>query len=256
MKHAPRFTLVTLLAALCGAAQAELGVNDRPAINVTGEAEVRVVPDLAVVKVQVQHCGVDLVATRLSNQQSAKAVLAAAREAGGKPEDQASTPSMSFPHRYNCPEVGEKERETGHTVNTLLTLRLSKIEQIDPLLTALSTRPEVRLQDVEYRTTELRRHRDEVRAKAINAAREKAQALAVELGQNIGPAILINADADTRGGSWSWSQFGNGGMQFRGAMMQNVLMDAGGGDTSGSELAAPGKITVSASVQVRFELRP
>jgi hypothetical protein len=248
--------MIATFASLGSVAHADLGVSERPSVNVTGEAEIRVAPDLAVLRVRVQHCGEDLVATRLSNQQSAKAVLAAVREVGGKAEDQASTPSMSFAHRYNCPEVGEKERETGHTVTTELTLRLESMEQIDPLLNALSVRPEVQLQDVEYRTTELRRYRDEVRAKAIHAAREKAQALAVELGQNIGPAILINADSDNSGGFWSWSQFGGGGgMQFRGAMTQNVMMDAGG-NSGGSELAASGKITVRATVNVRFELRP
>lgn len=258
--HMP--AIAVLLAATACHAQAQsahaLGINERPAVNVTGEAEVRVNPDLAIVKLRVQHCGVDLVATRSLTQQAVRGVLASVREVGGKPEDQAATPAMSYAHRYGCPnEMSDKERQSGHTVASELTLRLEQIEQIDPLLAALSLRPEVQLQDVEYRTTELRRHRDEVRAQAVNAAREKAQALAVELGQNIGPAILINEVTDNGGGWWSWSMFGPGGRyQQRGAMTQNVMMVADGDSSGGSELAASGKITVKATVQVRFELRP
>lgn len=244
---------VSTLGAALGHA-AEGGINDVPSINVTGEAEIRVLPDLAVLKVIARHCGTDLVATRRSNQEAARDVLAAVAAAGGKPADQASTPSMSFPRRYDCPDLDEKQRETGYTVTTELTLRLEDLSGIDPLLTTLSGRPEVQLQDVEYRTTELRKYRDQVRASAIQAAREKARALAGEIGQSIGPAILINADNDVGGGYWSWSQFGRG-VSYRGAMTQNVMMDAGG-DSGGSELAASGKITVRASVSVRFELRP
>lgn len=250
-----RFSLLVLCSVIGGIAQAaEAGIDQMPAIHVSGEAELRVSPDLAVLQVVVQHCGLDLVASRRANQQAAREVLAAAATAGGVPGDQASTPSMSFPRRYDCPNLDEKQREQGYTVSTELTLRLTDVAQIDPLLDALSGRPEVQLRDVEYRTTELRKYRDQVRASAIRAAREKAQALAAELGQSIGPALMVQADSEAGGGFWSWSQY-NGGGRLRGAMTQNVLLDAGGEGVS-SALAAPGKITVRATVNARFALRP
>lgn len=251
----PILLALLLIPAASHAAEA-LGINEAPSINVSGEAEIRVLPDQAVLKVIAQHCGTDLVATRLANQQVAREVLAAVRAVGGKPEEQASTPSMSFPRRYDCPGLDEKQRETGYTVTTQLSLRLDAMEQVDPLLAALSSRPEVQLQDVEYRTTELRKHRDQARALAIRAAREKAEALAAELGQSIGPAIWISAENDSGSGYWSWSQYHGGGLRNRGALMQNMVMDAGGGGDGGSELAASGKISVRATVSVRFELRP
>lgn len=241
---------------LCvSAGSAEPGSHEVPAIHVTGEAEIRVIPDIAILKVTVQHCGTDLIAIRRANQQVAREVLAAVAAVGGKAADQASTPTMSFPRRYDCPDVDEKQRELGLTVKTELTLRLQDLKQIDPLLDALSSRREVQLGDVEYRTTELRRYRDQVRASAIRAAREKAQALAREIGQSIGPAIQIVADTDAAGGFWSWSQYGSGA-HYRGMATQNVMMDAGDRDGGDSQLAASGKITVRATVSVRFALNP
>lgn len=256
MHRPPLQSLLLLCIAVAGHAHgADAGIDQMPAIHVSGEAELRVSPDLAVLRVSAQHCGLDLVATRRANQQAARDVLAAAVAVGAAPGDQASTPSMSFPRRYDCPNLDEKQREQGHTVTTELTLRLTDVAQIDPLLDALSARPEVQLRDVEYRTTELRKYRDQVRASAIRAAREKAHALAAELGQSIGPAILVQADNDAGGGFWSWSQY-NGGARLRGAMTQNVLLDVGGDSAGGSALAAPGKITVRATVNVRFVLQP
>ena len=85
---------------------------------------------------------------------------------------------------------------------------------------------------------------------AVQAAREKATAMAAELGQEIGEPLLIE---EQPGGAWSpyGSSWGWGGGSWA---LSNCSMEAPGGaaDTGGS--VAPGQITVTGAVQVRFEL--
>jgi len=105
---------------------------------------------------------------------------------------------------------------------------------------------------VDFRTTELRKHRDEARALAIKAAQEKAAALAGELGQTIGQPITISENQS----SW-WSWYGSWwGYRWGGSATQNVVQNAGGsGATLGDSALAPGQIAVNASVTVEFELK-
>ena len=104
---------------------------------------------------------------------------------------------------------------------------------------------------VQFRTTELRKYRDQARAKAIIAAKEKAVALAKELGQKVGQPRTIN---EGYGGWYSpynsgwWGSYGYGGMT------QNVVQNVGSGSSETEGTIALGMITVNAKITVTFEL--
>ncbi len=82
---------------------------------------------------------------------------------------------------------------------------------------------------------------------ALKAAREKAVAMAAELGSKIGKPTSIG-EGYSGAGMWAWS--GGRGNQ----MTQNVMSQAPTPATEGSEGFAPGQISVTASVNVSFEL--
>ena len=104
---------------------------------------------------------------------------------------------------------------------------------------------------VDFRTTELRKYRDQARKMAIRAAKEKAEALTTELGAKLGKVYSINA-------------YDNGGIyggSFRGGFngsynnsVQNVIttIPSGGASDNTVETFAVGMISVSASVNVSF----
>ncbi len=104
---------------------------------------------------------------------------------------------------------------------------------------------------VEFRTSELKRFRDQARALAMQAARDKAQKLAAELGAHVGK--VQNITEESWGGYWDWwsSYMWSGGHQ----MSQNVVAYAqspgASQDTEGTPL---GEIPVSARVQVTFAI--
>lgn len=102
---------------------------------------------------------------------------------------------------------------------------------------------------VDFRTTQLRKHRDDARRQAIQAAREKAADMASALDVSIGAPTNVH---EVHSGWWSpysswWG--GRGG----GMMYQNVMQDRrGAGGTE--ESLVPGQISVTATVSVTFEL--
>ncbi len=98
------------------------------------------------------------------------------------------------------------------------------------------------MRNVEFRDSQIRKHRDQARAMAIKAAQEKANLLAREIGQTIGPAHSITEGASRP----SSSNF-----------MQNTTSVISG-DLSASEsdsAIAPGFISVTAQVTVSFRLQ-
>ena len=253
------------LAAALPAAADELAVRERPTVEVQGEAEIQVEPDHATLRLAVQHFDGALLDARRRSQAAVEAVFAQAQTLGVSRADLASTPVMVFPSRWGCGTCSEAEQKTGHTARASITITLRKLGALMTLVEALSNDPAVQLEDVEYRTSALRQHRDQARTLAIRAAREKAAAFSGELDQQIGKALSISEQKPGEDGYWSWSQWGYsccGYYSYRGAygardMSQNVIMQADaapGAGPGGDGPLAPGRIAVRARVAVVFEL--
>jgi uncharacterized protein YggE len=84
---------------------------------------------------------------------------------------------------------------------------------------------------------------------AVKAAREKAQALSQQLGQQVGDPRNINES-----GGWYWASSRSWwGSRWQMATQNAVQVAPGGGQTDSA--LAPGLVAVSAQVTVSFELR-
>jgi uncharacterized protein YggE len=129
---------------------------------------------------------------------------------------------------------------------------LGDISKFDDLLTDVIEDGANYVHGIEFRTTDLRKHRDQARSLAINAAREKAEALAKELGRQVGEPQSIQENHS----GW-WSGYGSGwwGSHWSGAQTQNVVqsIDIDSSLVQGS--IAPGQIMVNAQVSVTFSLK-
>src|SRR4030095_3981219 len=86
-------------------------------------------------------------------------------------------------------------------VRKSIQVKLTDIEAFEALLTGLLTNGVNNVHGIEFRTSQLRKHRDTARAMAVRAAKEKADALASELGVKCGKVYSI--DANDAGGWWS-----------------------------------------------------
>jgi len=125
---------------------------------------------------------------------------------------------------------------------------LTDTKGFEAILTGLLNSGVNNVEGMELRTSELRKHRDAARAMAIRAAREKADALAAELGVKRGKVYAVNANE--WGGLWSSASERN--FRYAGLMNQNVAQNAGPPAEAGNGTLSLGQISVSASVQVSF----
>lgn len=221
--------------------------TEPPLITVSGQAEVRVAPDEVVFTLGVESVDKDMLAAKKRTDDSVREVLAIARRNNVKPED-VQTSFISVQPKYNTDDLEYAARQSvkrefvGYQVSKTVAVILKDISRFDALLSDVLKAGVTRLSNVEFRDSQVRRHRDQARAMAIKAAQEKAKLLAGEIGQSIGPAYSIREGTFT---PYSTNNFA-----------QNVAGVAGsGGADSGSEGAiAPGQISISAQVTVSFRL--
>lgn len=216
-------------------------------ITVTGDADVRVTPDEVVLTLGVETWDEDLLTAKAQNDERVKAVMALAQNMGVESR-YIQTDWISIEPRYK--DYYEKEDLIGYFVRKTLVITLKDVSKFDQLLTEALAAEVNYVQGIDFRTTELRKYKDQARALAIKAAREKAAALAGELGQTIGQPHDIQ---EQQSGWWStyrswWGAWGN-------SPAQNVVQEVSSVSSSTTDdTLAPGQIKVNAQVTVSFEL--
>jgi uncharacterized protein len=215
-------------------------------VTVTGEAEVLVVPDEVILTLGVETWDENLVAAKRQNDERVKAILAVAQKYGVEPQ-YIQTDFISIEPRYK--DNYEKDYLIGYFVRKTIVITLKDISKFEDVLTGALVSGANYVQGINFRITELRKYRDQARALAIKAAKEKATALSGELGQKVGKTRSIQED---QLGWWSGysAWWARGGSQ----MTQNVIQETGGGNLNSESTLAPGQITVNAKITVSFEL--
>jgi len=175
-------------------------------------------------------------------------VLALATQYGIDPQH-VQTDYMGIEPRYRDGYY-EARDFVGFFVHKTVVITLRDLSKFESLLTDVLGSGVNYVQGVEFRTTELRKNRDTARGLAIQAAQEKAVALAGELGQKVGEPLTIQEEQN----AW-WSGYNAWwGSRWGGAMTQNVIQEASGAALPAEGSLAPGQIAVSARVSVSFEL--
>ncbi len=247
------FTRPRLLPLVLGLLLLPLGVaaqNARqpPSIDVQGSADVKVVPDQVFIMFGVETSDPNLTVSKSRNDESVKKLLALTRDLSIDPK-YVQTDFISIePWQH---ELRDENRTTRleYRVRKNIAVTLSDIAKFEELLSRALEGGVNHVHGIQFRTTELRKHRDHARQMAIQAAKEKATLLAGKLGRQVGPAIRISE----YGGGW-YSPYSFWGGQGHGSnVMSQVSSQAG--EASASEGAiAFGQITVTASVSVSFAL--
>jgi uncharacterized protein YggE len=211
-------------------------------ISTSGEATVRVAPDQAVINLGVDSFALTLAeATRINADVGAR-LLAAVKKAGVEQKDIAID-TLSLGLRYKDASHPAKGIE-GYDADRSYAITVRDIDRVESVLRAALDAGANSIGGVQFRTTEVRRHRDDARRMAVRAAYEKAQLLAGELGAKVGSPITITESA------YNWY-----GYRQNNAMAQNSMQEPSGGAPP-DEAIAPGQLSVTASVSVVFDLVP
>jgi len=240
--------LLTLVLVLAAWAESPSQSQQPRLITVTGQAEVRVVPDEVILTLGVETWDKNLETARSRNDEIVKKVLALAAD-NDIPPAHIQTDYISIEPRYKDGYYEERDF-VGYFVHKTIVITLRDLSRFEGLLSGALTAGVNYVQGIEFRTTELRKHRDEARALAIQAAKEKATALAGELGQTVGePQTILEDQSGWWSGYSAWW-----GSRWGGTMSQNVIQETGETAWTGDSSVAPGQIGVSARVTVSFEL--
>lgn len=228
-------------------------IDKTPLITVSGTAEVMVAPDEAVFSLDVTKTDKDLQVAKRLNDEAVSKILELARRFSVEPKN-IKTDYISVDMKYETirdPKVkvyDEEGDETGkkvfkgYQVSKTVIVKLTDISRFEEFFAETLKSGITGVDSVKFETSKLRENRDKAREMAMRAAREKAAAMAVAVGQTIGKAIRIIEGVNTN-------------RDYSSNMMSNSNSLGVGGTFSESVATfAPGAIKIEAQVTVSFTL--
>ncbi|HZI56904.1 MAG TPA: SIMPL domain-containing protein [Verrucomicrobiae bacterium] len=226
--------IVLVMVILAGLAPAEEKVPVR-FVRVMGTAEVKVVPDRAVIEVGVEKQDHSASVAKHAEDAAARRILATLK-AGGIDEKDIQTTYLSLQPQSS---YVKKVRVSYFVAQQTMAVTVRDLSKLDGLLESLVKAGGNRIDSISYETSDLRKYRDQARDLAVKAAREKAEALAKAVGQDIGKAQTIEEPADS---------------EYTPGIYANATRSLDAREKSASPILAAGQKTISASVTVSFEL--
>ena len=233
-----KYAVVLLLAACCARAE--------QTISVTGDAEIKVVPDQVVISLGIEVHSETLGDARRGNDARVRSVRAAIRGMGIDEKD-IQTDFIQLAVQYKADGI----TPAYYYARKSIVLMLHDANQMETVLAAAVDAGATHIHGVEFETSKLREYRDQARALAVKAATEKARDMTAAAGLKVvGGPVGISA-SQFGGRSWYGSGWGSGGGSRGGMPAQNVYYaSAGGAETQGT--IALGRISVTASVSMQF----
>lgn len=204
-------------------------------ISVTGTSEVNVAPDQVVLSLGVESRDKDLGIAKSQSDARVKKILALAHDAGVEPKD-IETSTLQMGATYSEERV---PRFLGYEVSQTTTITLRDLSKYESLMIKLLEAGTNRVDGINFGVSETRKLRDQARSRAIRDAKEKAIAMAAELGQTVGKPWDISEEN-------GWNSYGLAANSS--APMTNRVT------AQMSPTIAPGQVTIKASVKVSFQL--
>jgi uncharacterized protein len=212
-------------------------------INTSGESIVYVEPDEVIVQFAVETRDHSLEKAETQNDEIAAKLVATVKTLGIE-DKHIGTSNLNVQILYdNMRDVVI----TGYSVTRGYSVKLNDPKKFKALVDTVLKNGANRINGIDFRTKELRKYRDQARAMAIKAAREKAVALAGELDCKPGNPRTISESGGYSG------YFG--GNSFMNSMAQNSVQSVPSGGEGDDGGALPlGQIAVRANVSVTFDL--
>lgn len=211
--------------------------DTRRTITVRGEAEIRVVPDEVRYDFTVETTGKRVAVAEAENKRRYEAFLKFV-DSMGIERRMVQTSQASIYPRYAYDDKGTQRFDTYVSTRTL-TITLRDFTKIPRLLDGAVDAGITGASQGAYTTTKLREHRDDARLQAVRASREKASAMATELGMRVGTPLTVVEE--------TYESY------YPRPMNQNVMMRDGDMSAATAEVV-PGELAVSAAVVITFDL--
>ncbi len=251
MKKAVCFCLIALAAVFMMSSVVSAEEKAEPRlITVTGEAEVLVAPDEAVLMLGVETTTKDLSAAKAENDKNTKKILEAVKKLN-VPDKDIQTDRLNIEPQYAHSPLTGKKTFDGYSVSRVIAVTLRDVAKAEDLVSDVLKAGANSIYSLDFRTSALKKCRDQARTLAIKAAQEKANLLATQVGQTVGKPHTINEGLGNDSGS-----FRSGGYNSINQYMQVAQVVSEGHSSSDAErVITLGLIKVTASITVSFELQ-
>lgn len=243
------FLLLLFLLAFSGKAVAQK-ISEPPQIAVNGQAEVMVVPDEVAFKLTAENINLDVNKSKVKTDEDVKKILAIARTYKIEAQD-VQTDYIRISERYSDYVQGKPREFKGYAVTQTTNIVLKDISRFESLLADLVKAGISDLSSVAFRASKIRTYMDRARSLAMRAAKEKATAMAGEIGQKIGKALNITEAGLTVSAAYDDNDNGSSSNYSNNTSITSEI-SRNVSDNQGT--IAPGMISIIARVKVSFEL--
>jgi uncharacterized protein YggE len=160
-------------------------------VTVTGEGEVSIAPDLAMLTAGVTTNGKTAREASEANAKAMTAVMGALKALGIEERDIATTRLSLYPLRDN---KGDGQRITGFQASNQVTVKIRDVAKIADVLDRLVAAGANDIGGVQFVVSAPSKPLDTAREAAIADARRKAELYAKAAGVMLGPAKMISED--------------------------------------------------------------
>jgi hypothetical protein len=238
MKPLTKILFCLAAAALAAAVTVPSQAQEAPAgrhVDVVGEAEVRAVPDQAVVTLGVESWESDLVKARQDNDLRMARLLAVPPRFGVAPAD-VRTAAASIEPQYETGDRGQIRAIAGYRLTKVVVVRLTDLARVEAFVSEALAAGANRLDGVSFGIANPAPLRAQARVLAVRDAVARASALAAEAGQALGRPLTLSESSSS-------------------PYPQPLFKAMAAAPEAGGDTLAPGQVTVSCQVNAQFELK-
>ena len=217
-------------------AQGQVSCPNPKIVKTTGTAELKVTPDKALIQLGVERQSATAKNAKAAVATASRKILAELKGLGIEDKD------IQTAYLYLQPMIDYRKglRITNFTAEQSLSVTLRDLSKLDSVMDAVISAGANHIEGIEYQSSDLRKYKDQARDEGAKTAREKAEALAKALGNQIGKTYSIEEEPQREG------YYG-----VVGGYAPNIALDK---MESRAGSTAPGELTVKASVVVSFDL--
>jgi uncharacterized protein YggE len=235
VKLSPAVSALAFCVMIAPALRAQDTFSHPRIISVAGTAEIKVAPDEVTLILGIDSQDKDLAIAKAENDKRGKRLLNMAKAAGVEPKN-IQTSALTMGPEYTDEKI---PKFLGFQVSQAVTLTLTDLSKYEDLLTSVLKVGVNRVDGISFRVADPRKYREEARLKAVQAARDKAVAMAAQLGQTIGKPWEITEESEVDSNVLTANSLSN---RYRQPMQEEAATVAGG------------EVTIRAIVRISFQL--
>ena len=222
-----------ILALVCMANSFAQEQKQVPMINVSGEGKVKVAPDQALISIAIETKGIKAVEVKRENDTKMDAILKFIKKSNIAQED-IQTQRISLNPNYDY-----EKKKYSYVATQSVQILLKDLSKYDTLMEGLVNEGINRIDNVEFKSSQLLQLQSDARKLAMKDAKGKAEDYVSVLNQKVGKVLLISDNSQV---------FMPQPRMY--AMKSSMAMD----ESAPRETLAIGEIEITANVTVSFGL--